>query len=97
MAVLEAWAHSTPVFKTLACNMPEAFSEGAAVRVETDPSSLATTLIDWLDSPGLKEVGIRGRRLVEHSYSWPAISLKFAEVYKWLLSGGSTPGVVSAE
>ena len=44
MVVLEAWAYGKPVLMTPACNLPEGFTANAALRIETNPESIAAGL-----------------------------------------------------
>jgi poly(glycerol-phosphate) alpha-glucosyltransferase len=44
MAVLEAWAYGKPVLMTPECNLPEGFAANAAIRIETNPESIAQGL-----------------------------------------------------
>ena len=45
MSVLEAWAYKLPVLMTDFCNIPEGFDNGAAIRVDTKPESIAYGLV----------------------------------------------------
>jgi glycosyltransferase involved in cell wall biosynthesis len=38
-----------------------------------------------------REMGQRGRRLVETMYSWPTVAMKTAKFYQWILHGGAKP------
>ncbi len=44
MVVLEAWAYGKPVLMTPECNLPEGFAANAAIRIETNPESIARGL-----------------------------------------------------
>ena len=41
-----------------------------------------------------KEMGVRGRKLVEEKYSWQMIAEQMLEFYQWLLHGGKLPKCV---
>ena len=41
-----------------------------------------------------REMGVRGRGLVEEKYSWPTITRRMVSVYEWLLSRGPKPDSV---
>jgi glycosyltransferase involved in cell wall biosynthesis len=43
-----------------------------------------------------RAMGSRGRRLVERSFSWPRQAKEMADVYRWILGGGSRPGCVDS-
>jgi poly(glycerol-phosphate) alpha-glucosyltransferase len=98
MVVLEAWAHGKPVLMTPQCNLPEGFAGDAAIRVEAETESLRlglTQLIQMSDEER-RAMGSRGRRLVERSFSWPRQAKEMADVYRWILGGGSRPGCVDS-
>ncbi|WP_231749571.1 hypothetical protein [Tautonia plasticadhaerens] len=42
------------------------------------------------------ELGLRGRALVERSYTWGRQAEKLAGVYRWLAGGGSRPEAIEA-
>ncbi len=92
MSVLEAWAHGLPVLMTEACNLPEGFREGAAVRIVTEPEGLAEGLAAALGAPGLAGMGEAGRRLVEARFGWEEIACRHAEVYAWMIAGADRAG-----
>lgn len=91
VAVLEAWSHARPVFMSAACNLAEGFAAGAAVEVAPEAQALARQLDTHLRRDDLAAIGRAGRRLVERSYSWPAVAARQAAVYRWLLEGGPPP------
>jgi poly(glycerol-phosphate) alpha-glucosyltransferase len=95
MAVLEAWSFGLPVLMTDACNLPEGFRRGAAVRISQDAENLAAVLSSFLVSSddALTAIGQAGRRLVEESFIWKGVAAEMADVYRWVLGGGR-PGCV---
>jgi hypothetical protein len=36
-------------------------------------------------------MGLRGRKLVEKNYTWPAAAKKMVAVYQWMLDSGPKP------
>ena len=94
MAVLEAWAHSLPVFMTDECNITEGFDAGAAIQVTTEPDALASVLADRLPAPDLPEIGAKGRALAAARFSWTAIAAELRTVYEWLAFGSPQPACV---
>jgi glycosyltransferase involved in cell wall biosynthesis len=94
MAVLEAWAHETPVFMTQGCNLPEGFREAAAFEISVDPADIARKLVEHLPDPRLGETGKAGRRLVETRFTWDQVTGDLVEVYRWLVSGGPPPSSI---
>lgn len=89
MTVLEAWSWGVPVLMTAACNLPDGFSNDAAVEITTAPQSLKRDLLDALSQEPLRlrKMGERGRALVERDYSWLAIAEKHIEAYRWQIAG----------
>ena len=96
MSVLEAWAYELPVLMTEQCNIPEGFAAEAAIRIGTDPESIAEGL-RWLVEASPSErraLGQNGRALVEQRFTWPQVAAQMKEVYEWVLGGGDTPSCV---
>jgi glycosyltransferase involved in cell wall biosynthesis len=94
MAVLEAWSHSLPVFKTRECNIPEGFDSGAAIEVTTDPERLARVLSVHLAGEDLPAVGERGYALVRDKFSWRSIAEDLMSVYRWTLGHEEMPSCI---
>jgi glycosyltransferase involved in cell wall biosynthesis len=96
VAVLEAWAWRLPVLMTPQCNLPEGFAEGAAIRADHDVESLSQGLrtLFTMSKSERKQMGARGRRLVEQRFSWPSVTKQIISVYRWVLGGGPRPDCV---
>jgi poly(glycerol-phosphate) alpha-glucosyltransferase len=96
MAVLEAWASSTPVIMTPECNLGEGFAAGAAIRVEPDCKGIAVGLAQLFDMSGteVRKMGERGRMLAEERFASPVVARQMTELYKWALGGGKAPSFV---
>ncbi len=96
VTVLEAWAYGLPVLMTPQCNLPEGFQASAALRIEPDPESIGRGLVELLGMSDAerREMGRRGRRLVEGKFSWPRIAAEMKSVYEWVLGGGPKPDSV---
>jgi glycosyltransferase involved in cell wall biosynthesis len=64
--------------------------------VNPDPESLAGALRDAteLADAERRQMGLRGRRLVEDRFSWPKIAAETTAVYQWLVRGGNPPACV---
>ncbi len=96
MVILEAWSHGLPVLMTPECNLPEGFKVGAALKIETNPDSIAQGL-DALFSMSEHEryaLGIRGKKLVEERFTWPKVASEMSSVYEWMLGGCSPPSCI---
>lgn len=96
MVVLEAWAYGKPVLMTPECNLPEGFVAGAALRIETNPESIARSLDELfrLPSAALRSLGCNGRGLVVEKFTWPKIARDMRAVYAWVLGSGPQPDCV---
>lgn len=94
MSVLEAWAYRLPVLMSEACNLPEGFSAGAAVRISTEPEQLAEALGDTLPRKDLQQIGDKGRRLVEQRFTWSRVAEQHMDVYRWMLGEREAPACV---
>jgi poly(glycerol-phosphate) alpha-glucosyltransferase len=95
MAVLEAWAHGLPVLCTAQCNLPEGFAAGAGIRIDPNSGSIASGMERLFASETeRRDMGIRGRALVEQSFTWPQIAGQMSAVYHWLLGRAARPDCV---
>ncbi len=102
MAALEAMSWALPCLLSPACNLPEAFTAGAAWPASPDVESLLPVLARWTRSveqdPGeLRSMGGAGRQLVTERFHWPQVAAQSLDLYRWLLGGGAQPGFVSIE
>lgn len=94
MAVLEAWAHETPVFMTRGCNLPHGFQQAAAIEISVNPVEIARKLLEHLPDPSLGEIGKAGRRLVESKFTWSNVVDNLTKAYQWMVSGGLAPACI---
>ena len=96
MAALEAMSYRLPCLLTNACNLPNAFDVGAALQIESDYVSLASSLesLFCMSASRLSELGISGRNLVASQYSWPSVAKQTQELYSWMLGKYDLPSFV---
>ena len=96
MAVLEAWSNALPVIMTEACHLEEGFDANAALLVQPEEASLAAGIEAMLslEETARIEMGRRGRRLVERSYSWKAVTAEMTSVYDWVVGRSAQPDCV---
>lgn len=96
MSVLEAWAYRLPVLMTNECNLPEGFSQECALKVKPDESSLARSLVAFSNANHVDrfEMGMRGRQLVERSFTWEKVASQMRDVYLWQCGAGVQPDCV---
>ena len=96
MAVLEAWAFRLPVIMTPACNLPEGFTEAAAISISPTIAGVGEglrALFSMADSER-HAMGDRGRKLVERRFTWEGVAESLAQVYSWILGSGRPPDSV---
>lgn len=96
MSVLEAWAYRLPVLMTDFCNLPEGFSNNAALRIEPNPKSISEALIDLFSMAdnNLDVLGDNAYNLVLNKFSWQAIADDTVRLYDYLVSNVPKPDFV---
>jgi len=64
--------------------------------VDAEPGSVGRGLAELVEMSDAerREMGERGRRLVEEKFSWPKIARQMKSVYEWVLGGGPKPDCV---
>ena len=96
MVVLEAWAYGKPVLMTPECNLPAGFARGAAIRIEPGVDSIVQGLREFFQASADQRriLGENGLRLTREQFAWPVLGREMADLYQWLLGGGTKPGCV---
>ncbi len=109
MSVLEAWSYRLPVLMTDHCNLPEGFANDAALRIGTETGEgsqgagegdkamsieQGLQILFEMSESDRKQMGLKGRCLVEERFTWPQVASQMKEVYEWILGGGLRPGCV---
>ena len=96
MSVLEAWSWRLPVLVTPNCNLPEGTRAGAVIPMEANAESIASALnrLFSMSCHELKEMGSRGRSLVEERFQWSCVAEQMTQVYEWILNRGPQPSCV---
>jgi poly(glycerol-phosphate) alpha-glucosyltransferase len=99
MVVLEAWAYGKPVLMTPQCNLPVGFARGAAIKINLEVESIVQGLREFFQASGdeRRTLGENGLRLTREQFAWPVIGREMADLYQWLLGGGTPPGCVVSE
>ncbi len=98
LVVAEALSCELPVITTRATPWQELEELGCGWWIETGVDPLVRALREALSLPPhcLREMGQRGRRLVESKYTWEPVGRQMLEVYEWLLGRHPRPACVHA-
>lgn len=93
MAVLESLAHGTPVMITQECNLPDVVPMGAGIEVQPNIGSITGGIIQLIESgdQALTDMRVHAKALADQRYTWAAAAQQFADVYSWLVHGGTRP------
>jgi poly(glycerol-phosphate) alpha-glucosyltransferase len=93
MAILEAWSYSLPVLMTPECNIDIGYKKGAAIKICTDINSISNGLLKLFNMSDQDRtmMGLVGKDLVKHSFSWSSVTEKMVTLYNWILNGGQRP------
>lgn len=96
MSVLEAWSYKLPVVMTKYCNLPEGFSQNAAVKIDVNAEDIANKLVDFFERSEQDRIhiGQNGYNLIKSKFTWDAIARKTDELYHWLSGNGNKPDFV---
>jgi glycosyltransferase involved in cell wall biosynthesis len=95
IAIAEALACGVPVITTRGAPWKELITHQCGWQIEFGVEPLVQTLREAfeLDSE-LREMGLRGRALIQEKYTWPSIAQKMIEVYEWAAGGGQRPSCI---
>ena len=87
--VIEALAHEIPVITTKGTPWRELVNRGCGWWVDVGVEPLEKALFEAmsLTDEERREMGMRGRRLVEEKYTWDAVATKMVEGYETVVRG----------
>lgn len=96
MAIAEALAHGVPVITTKGAPWQELIAHrcGWWVDIGVEPLACALREATQLTDEQRQEMGLRGRKLIETNYTWPAAAQQMLAVYRWVLGQGNIPDCV---
>ncbi len=96
IAIAEALAHGVPVITTTGAPWSELRETRSGWWIDLDQQALVGALDSALRLPssGLREMGARGRALMEQKYSWPGAAQQMFATYLWLCRRGPQPSCV---
>lgn len=96
IVIAEALACNLPVITTRGTPWEELRQRQCGWWVEVGAGPLAEALNEAVRLPEeeRRAMGLRGRKLVEENYTWPAAAKKMGAVYQWMLGLGDKPECV---
>jgi poly(glycerol-phosphate) alpha-glucosyltransferase len=99
MAILEAWSYRLPVLLTPGCNLDVGLDWNAAVETRPEPERLRADLASFLDRSAdeRREMGARGRRLVEDQFVWTQVAQQMYHVYEWMAGDAPPPETIRVD
>jgi len=96
LVVAEALAHGVPVITT--CGTPWEIVRqhrcGWWIDIGVEPLARAIKEATLLSHERLREMGMRGRDMIQRNYSWAQIADEMLAVYEWCHGGGTAPSCV---
>jgi len=97
IVVAEALAAGVPVLTTTGAPWSELETHrcGWWTEIGADPIATALTEATHLPTSTLREMGERGRQLVESRYAWSRAAEQMIEAYAWVFGGDSRPDFVT--
>lgn len=99
IVIAEALASGIPVVTTKAAPWEELVSQACGWWIDVGVNPLVAALREAMSitDEERREMGMRGRKLVEARFSWPEIAADMKAVYEWVLDGGTPPDCVRLE
>ena len=96
VAIAEALVNGLPVVTTTAAPWSELVAQQCGWQVAPEASAIAEALRDAMRRPReeLRAIGERGLSFASSRFDWDAIGAPMAQVYAWLVAGGSVPECV---
>lgn len=96
LVIAEALGCGVPVITTRRTPWEELATNCCGWWVQDTCEGLAEALRDATDrnDEDRREMGARGRKLVEDNYSWPGVAARMKAVYEWMLKAGPKPACV---
>lgn len=99
LVVTEALGCGLPVITTKGAPWDELPTHGCGWWIDIGVEPLVNALREAmaLSDTERREMGLRGRKLVEEKYTWESAARQMKSVYEWVLGGGAAPECVMTE
>lgn len=99
IVIAEALAAGVPVVTTYGAPWEELQTHRCGWWVDVNVDAIREAIQDAIHRPQqeLKEMGQRGRVLVEQQYTWKSVAEQTVQLYDWLLGQGQQPSFVIKE
>lgn len=96
VVVAEALASGVPVITTFAAPWKDLSERGCGwwTEVGVEPLAAAIREAAGIGDDERRAMGVRGRRLIEERFGWPAIARRMLSVYRWLAGEAGEPDCV---
>ena len=96
IVVAEALSYGVPVLATTGSPWQELEAHGCGWWVSPTVTGIREGLAKALEttSDDRRKMGLRGRRLIEDRYQWPAIAERFRQFYRWIVDRGPRPDFI---
>ena len=93
MTVAEALSVGTPAIVSHGAPWEGLEKNNAGWWIELDEKKFAKTFENALSlsDQEIKKIGLNGRSWMKRDFSWDNLALKYIDIYKWLLSGQTSP------
>jgi len=97
IVVAEALSRGIPVLTTKGTPWGELESNNCGFWVDNTDLGIKNGIIQILQSSEkeLKEMGLRGKKLISEKYLWSKCTQKTSEMYQWMINGGQKPSFIN--
>jgi glycosyltransferase involved in cell wall biosynthesis len=97
LVIAEALSRGVPVLTTKGTPWSELESNNCGFWVDNTDLGIKKGILQILQSSEeeLKEMGLRGKKLISEKYLWSKCSQKTSEMYQWILNGGLKPSFIN--
>ncbi len=96
IVIAEALAYGVPVITTKATPWRQLVEHRCGWWVEVGAEALTVAIRNAISLPDSerREMGERGRKLIETNYTWSQVAMQMKSVYAWMLGKGERPDCV---